>query len=104
MLDSMRSEHLAVIRREVAGIEASLAPALRALGGRIDSQTMSPVAHRQSWQSHVFEIFPVARRLEKLMAAVLGGASPEGQDEGLASRLLTAVEQMRTAASGEPVR
>jgi hypothetical protein len=96
VLDMLRRDHMSTIRREVNGIEASLGPALRSIGG--SSQIANPSTGFANWQANSERLLSAARELEKLMAAVLGGATLEESSlqHDMPSGLLAAIERVRS--------
>jgi hypothetical protein len=101
VLDRLRTEHRNAIRREVGGIEASLAPALRSIGAQ--SQPFSLSSQSPDWQSNAERLLEAARELERLMAGVLGGAVLEDSrlEAELPSHLLTSIERMLAESGRE---
>ena len=94
-LGNLWRDHLAAFAKESGQMEAALTPLLRSLGGtvaRLDVRT-EPAA----WQPATEELVGAARRVETLLAVLLGMAPPENPADDTPSQLLAALAQLRAS-------
>lgn len=92
-LQTLGREHLAAFQKDLARIQTTINPVLKAIGG-----STGPVeAHRvaTAWQPASEELLLSARRAETLLAVVLG-VSNGGSTADAPSQLLTALGQLTT--------
>ena len=95
VLGRLNQEHLDVLAREAAEIERVVAPVLAPLGGTAGG-ARATIAPGDSWQAAAEKLFQSARRVETLLAAVLGVADAPGGH--LPADLLSAVARLRANA------
>jgi hypothetical protein len=94
-LRNLWRDHLAAFAKESGQIEATLTPLLRSLGG-----TVAPPDVRSEpagWQSATEELVSAARRVETVLAVLLGMAAPDNQAADTPSQLLAALAQLRAS-------
>jgi hypothetical protein len=93
LLRGLGREHAAELGEQAAAMERLLIPALEPLGG-VPPGVLPDIAP-QPWQSASEEIFRSARRVETLLAAMLGAASGHDPAAGLPSQLLAGMAELR---------
>jgi hypothetical protein len=94
-LGNLWRDHLAAFARESGRMEATLTPLLHALGG-----TVAPLEVRSgpaAWQPAAEELVSAARRVETVLAVLLGMAAPENPADHTPSQLLAALAQLRAS-------
>ena len=94
-LRNLWRDHLVAFARESGQIEATLTPLLRSLGG-----TVAPLDVRSepaAWQAASEELLSAARRVETVLAVLLGMAAPENPAADTPSQLLAALAQLRAS-------
>jgi anti-sigma factor RsiW len=94
-LGNLWRDHLAAFAKESGQIEATLTPLLRSLGG-----TVAPLDVRSEpagWQSATEELVSAARRVETVLAVLLGMAAPDNPAADTPSQLLAALAQLRAS-------
>ena len=94
-LGNLWRDHLAAFAQESGQMEAALTPLLRSLGGtvaRLDVRS-EPAA----WQPATEELVGAARRVETLLAVLLGMAPPDNPADDTPSQLLAALAQLRAS-------
>jgi len=94
-LGNLWRDHLAAFAKESGQMEAALTPLLRSLGG-----TVAPLDVRSepaAWQPATEELVGAARRVETLLAVLLGMAPPENPADDTPSQLLAALAQLRAS-------
>jgi hypothetical protein len=94
-LGNLWRDHLAAFAKESGQMEAALTPLLRSLGGtvaRLDVRS-EPAA----WQPATEELVGAARRVETLLAVLLGMAPPDNPAADTPSQLLAALAQLRAS-------
>jgi hypothetical protein len=89
-LRTLGREHLAALQKDLAKIQTTLTPVLNGIGA---SAGAPAVAGAGAWQTQSEQLLASARRVETLLAAVLGVASGNGASDP-PSQLLTAVAQL----------
>ncbi len=93
LLRHLRQEHIAPLRQHAVETERLLIPVLKPLGGTAGPPRSGTP---ENWQSATEDLFQAARRVETLLASLLGAASGETATEELPSRLLSAAVQLKT--------
>jgi hypothetical protein len=94
-LGNLWRDHLAAFAKESGRIEATLTPLLRSLGG-----TVAPPDVRSEpagWQPATEELVSAARRVETVLAVLLGMAAPDNPAADTPSQLLAALAQLRAS-------
>jgi hypothetical protein len=94
-LGNLWRDHLAAFAKESGQIEGSLTPLLRSLGG-----TVAPLgagSEPAAWQPATEELVGAARRVETLLAVLLGMAPPDNPADDTPSQLLAALAQLRAS-------
>jgi hypothetical protein len=94
-LRNLWRDHLVAFAKESGQIEASLTPLLRSLGG-----TVAPLDVRSepaAWQPASEELLSAARRVETVLAVLLGMAAPDNPADHTPSQLLAALAQLRAS-------
>jgi hypothetical protein len=94
-LRNLWRDHLVAFAKESGQIEATLTPLLRSLGG-----TVAPLDVRSepaAWQGASEELLSAARRVETVLAVLLGMAAPENPAADTPSQLLAALAQLRAS-------
>ena len=95
-LASVRADHAAALRARAAEMYGLLSPALHAEAGK--AAPARPPALPSGWQPAAEDLFQRARRLERLLAAALGGAPADTPPGELAERLIAAAADLHSAA------
>jgi anti-sigma factor RsiW len=88
-------EHVAALARQSGEMDAALSRVLAALGG-----TAAPGEVRlesSAWQPASEELLNAARRVETVLAVLLGMAAPDNQAVGAPSQLLAALARLRAS-------
>ncbi len=93
LLHELGREHAEALGEHAAAMERILIPAMEPLGGTPPGAP--PAIAPRPWQPAAEEIFRSARRVETLLAAMLGAASGEVPATGLPSELLAAMAELR---------
>ncbi|MDX1983049.1 MAG: hypothetical protein SFV51_22450 [Bryobacteraceae bacterium] len=88
-------EHARELASHAAALERQLAPSLASLGAIAAPPDVNPPS---SWQDATEQLFVTARRAERLLAALFGGAPPEISAEAVPSQLLRAVTELKSRA------
>ena len=94
-LGNLWRDHLAAFAKESGQMEATLTPLLRSLGG-----TAAPPDVRSepaAWQAASEELLSAARRVETVLAVLLGMAAQENPAADTPSQLLAALAQLRAS-------
>jgi anti-sigma factor RsiW len=94
-LRNLWRDHLVAFAKESGQIEATLTPLLRSLGG-----TVAPLDVRSepaAWQAASEELLSAARRVETVLAVLLGMTAPENPAADTPSQLLAALAQLRAS-------
>jgi hypothetical protein len=94
-LRNLWRDHLVAFARESGQIEATLTPLLRSLGG-----TVAPLDVRSepaAWQAASEELLSAARRVETVLAVLLGMATADNPAADTPSQLLAALAQLRAS-------
>jgi anti-sigma factor RsiW len=94
-LRGLGREHVAALARQSGEIDAALSRILAALGG-----TAAPGEVRlesAAWQPASEELLSAARRVETLLAVLLGMAAPDNPADQIPSQLLAALAQLRAS-------
>jgi anti-sigma factor RsiW len=99
-LETLREEHSAAIRRECVLIDSLIAPPLQAAGAK--GQPAPTVMIPSNWQTWAALEFQSAQQVERLLTAVVAGASLDEGSGEVASQLLTALNRLR--AVGDSAR
>jgi hypothetical protein len=94
-LNRLVAQHAAALYRHAASLEGRLAPLLTWLGA---SAVAPDKSLSGSWQQAAGEMFESARRTERLLAALLGGASTDVAAETIPSGLRTCLGDLRAKA------
>ncbi|MBI3682050.1 MAG: hypothetical protein HY235_16830 [Acidobacteria bacterium] len=97
LLQRLRLDHAQAISIKAQSIEARMKPVLAAVAEE-PGAAASPAAFSGTWQAATQELFPQARRTERLLAVMLGGAASEVPVEALPSQLLNHLTQLRASA------
>jgi len=93
ILRNLGREHAAALAREVRAIDREASPVLSALGG---SEPVRPSrGEAATWQAATDELFRSAKRVETLLAALLGAAAPDTPANTLPSQASAAVAQLQ---------
>jgi anti-sigma factor RsiW len=92
-LRNLWREHLARFAKESGRIDATLTPLLNSLGGAVAPREVHP--EPAAWQPATEELLGAARRVETLLAVLLGMAPPENTADNTPSRLLAALAQLK---------
>jgi hypothetical protein len=95
VLRNLGRDHLAALARESGQMEAALSPVLASLGGAGASREVRP--EPVAWQPAAAELLGSARRVETLLAVLLGVAPPENMADSVPSQLMAALAQLRTS-------
>lgn len=95
VLRNLGRDHLAALAKESGHVEAVLSPVLASLGGAAASREIRPES--VAWQPASEELLGSARRMETLLAVLLGMAPPENMADSVPSQLLAALAQLRTS-------
>ena len=108
VLRDLYREHANALAREALSMERLLKPVLGPLGGRSNGVPPPPAA---SWQAGTEELFTNARRVETILAVMLGVAPGEAASGNIPSQVLSSLAQLRASAeaygpagSAEPQR
>ena len=95
VLRDLGREHVAALARQSAEMDAALSRVLTSLGG-----TAAPGEVRlesAAWQPASEELLSAARRVETVLAVLLGMAAPENPADHTPSQLLAALAQLRAS-------
>jgi anti-sigma factor RsiW len=95
VLRDLGREHVAALARQSGEMDAALSRILPALGG-----TAAPGEVRlesTAWQPASEELLTAARRVEKVLAVLLGMAPPDNPVDHIPSQLLAALAQLRAS-------
>jgi anti-sigma factor RsiW len=95
VLRDLYREHATALARQAGDIERLLKPVLVPLGGKV---TSAPPAAAESWQAGTEHLFTIARRVETLLAVMLGVAPGEAAGRDIPSQVLSTLVQLRTSA------
>jgi hypothetical protein len=95
VLRDLYREHATALARQAGDIERLLKPVLVPLGGKA---TSAPPAAAESWQAGTEHLFTIARRVETLLAVMLGVAPGEAAGRDIPSQVLSTLVQLRTSA------
>ena len=95
VLRDLYREHATALARQAAEIEQLLKPVLAPLGGKATS--CAPAA-AESWQAGTEHLFTIARRVETLLAVMLGVAPGEAAGRDIPSQVLSSLAQLRASA------
>ena len=97
LLRTMRQEHTAALRQQIAEIDRVVRPVLASLSGAGNGPDGAGLS--SGWQSATQQLFQSARHLEKLLAGVFGAAVVEPSarpEEQLPSQVLSILAELRT--------
>lgn len=92
-LRALYREHAAALAAQAAAISRRLEPVLAPLGGKAAPASAVPST---AWQADTEELFRTARRIETLLAGMLGVAP--GDTASLPSQLLSSLARLRAGA------
>ncbi len=95
VLQNLNREHASAIRRQTAQMERLLVPVLTPLAGRPTGTATSGI-HSDAWQPATEEVFQNARKLETLLAVMLGVA-PGNPSAQLPADVLLSAAQLRAS-------
>ena len=95
VLRDLYREHSTALARQAGEIERLLKPVLSPLGGKANALP-PPVA--ESWQAATEHLFTIARRVETLLAVMLGVAPGEATGRDIPSQVLSSLAQLRASA------
>jgi hypothetical protein len=93
VLDTLRQEHAAALRREIQEVEQLTTPALAAAGATAPAPARGALTG--SWQNAAGELFRTAREVEAMLAAAFAGAATNTSAEELPSRLRGSLARLR---------
>lgn len=96
VLRSLAREHATALARQAGEMERLLAPVLVSLGGVADGAPGAAAA--EAWQPATERTFRAARRVERLLAVMLGVAPGETPGAELPSQLLDGLARLRACA------
>lgn len=97
VLRTLGSEHLAAFAREAARIEATLRPILGASDWSHDREGVVLRANPVAWQPAAEELLSTARRVEALLAVVLGVAPGDRAADNAPEQLMAVLSQLTTS-------
>lgn len=97
MLRVLAREHAAMLAKQAGEMDRLLAPLLVAIGGTAGE---APVVSAEAWQPASEPLFRAARRVETLLAVMLGAAPGETPAADLPSQLLAGLARLRAYAEG----
>jgi anti-sigma factor RsiW len=95
LLSDLYREHATALARQAGEIERMLKPVLAPLGGQV---TPVQVAAADSWQAGTENMFTIARRVESLLAVMLGVAPGELSGRDIPTQVLSSLAQLRASA------
>jgi hypothetical protein len=95
LLGKLNQEHAAVLTRQTIEMERLVNPVLVSLGGAAAGAGALPA---DSWQTATEDLFRSARRVEVLIAAILGVAPADVPGERLPSQVLAGLARLRSEA------
>ena len=95
MLHDLGREHVAALARQSGEMDAALSRILAALGGAAPSGEIR--LESAAWQPASEELLSAARRVETILAVLLGMASPDNPADDIPSQLLAALAQLRAS-------
>jgi hypothetical protein len=90
-LQALGREHLAALQKDLAKIQTTVNPVLKGIGGT--ARPAEEQAESTTWQPAAEQTLASARRVETLLAVVLG-VSHGGVTADAPSQLLTAMSQL----------
>ena len=94
VLHDLYREHATALAQQAAEMERLLKPVLAPLGGKANR---APLPAAESWQTGTENLFTIARRVDTLLAVMLGVAPGEaGRD--IPSQVLSTLAQLRASA------
>jgi len=94
LLRSLRLDHTAAFKQQIAEIDRTVRAVLPAANGAA-SQTPGTLPRLGAWQPATEDLFQSARHVEKLLAVVFGAAQGESSDAQLPSQLLSSLAELR---------
>lgn len=94
LLGKMNREHAAVLTQQAAKIERVLSGVLIPMGGSAGNVSRSAI-QCDSWQPCAEEVFRSARRVETLLAGMLGVTADDAVSAQLPSQVLSGLAQLR---------
>ena len=95
VLRDLYREHATALARQATQIERLLKPVLAPLGGK---SLTAPPATAESWQADTEHLFTIARRVESLLAVMLGVAPGEAAARDIPTQVLSNLAQLRASA------
>ncbi|MCP5112871.1 MAG: hypothetical protein GY953_18755 [bacterium] len=98
LLWKLRNEHAVAVAELAVTLDERSRPALASLDAAATA-SFSATPLNGSWQDSTEELFRQARRAESLLAAMLGGVSPELSPEALPEEVLAGMAQFRAIAA-----
>lgn len=93
-LRDLGREHVAALARQSGEMDAALSRILAALGGAPPGEVRLESA---AWQPASEELLSAARRVETVLAVLLGMAPPDNPADHIPSQLLAALAQLRAS-------
>ena len=94
LLRSMRQEHTAAFKQQIAEIDRTVRPILLSVQGA-NPGTPETLPRSGAWQPATEDLFQSARHVEKLVAVMFGAAQGESSDAQLPSQLLSSLAELR---------
>ncbi len=94
-LRDLARAHLEVLTANVIDIQRTLAPVLVSLGGT--TVQGRPVTQAGAWQDSAAAVLESARRMDRLLTAVLGATPESGNSGRLPTDLMAAISELRGA-------
>jgi hypothetical protein len=95
VLRDLCREHATALGHQAGDIEKLLKPVLAPLGGKANR---TPLPAAESWQAGTENLFTIARRVEQLLAVMLGVAPGEATGRDIPSQVLSSLAQLRASA------
>jgi hypothetical protein len=95
VLHDLYREHATALAHKATEIDRMLKPVLGPLGGKAGR---TPLPAAESWQAGTENLFTIARRVEALLAVMLGVAPGEAAGRDIPSQVLTSLAQLRASA------
>ena len=95
LLRNLGREHLAALAKELGQMEAALSPLLPSPSGGLAPGEIRP--EPAAWQPAAEELLRAARRVETLLAILLGMAPPENTADSVPPQLAAGLAQLRTS-------
>jgi hypothetical protein len=94
-LNDLYRDHAAALAQYAGQMERLLKPVLSPLGGKANPAAL-PQA--ESWQAGAENLFTIARRVDTVLAVILGVAPGDASGKDLPSQLLSGLAQLRASA------